>query len=129
MKLKLLTFSFVLLSVLSIAQAQENTKPTVSPDRDIVYRLFPTTNRWNFIKLNTRDGRMWQVQYSMESSQMEVPLSLTTRVSPEDEKNGRFFLYPTENIWTFILLDQLDGKVWQVQWSTESKNRFVIPIN
>ena len=129
MRIKIITFSFILLSVLSMAQSQDNSKSTVSPDNDIVYRLFPTTNRWNFIKLNTRDGRMWQVQYSMENNQMEVPLSLTTRVSSEDEKNGRFFLYPTENMWTFILLDQLDGRAWQVQWSTESKNRFVIPIN
>lgn len=129
MKTKILTLTFVLLSVLSFAQIQTNTNSTVSQDNDIVYRLFPTTNRWNFIKLNTRDGRMWQVQYSMENDQIEVPLSLTTRVSKEEEKNGRFFLYPTQNMWTFILLDQLDGRVWQVQWSTEFKNRFVIPIN
>lgn len=129
MKTKFLTLTFALLSVLSFAQTQTNTNSTVSPDNDIVYRLFPTTNIWNFIKLNTRDGRMWQVQYSMENDQIEVPLSLITRVSKEEEKNGRFFLYPTQNMWTFILLDQLDGRVWQVQWSTESKNRFVIPIN
>lgn len=129
MRIKIITFSFILLSVLSTAQTQDNSKSTVSPDNEIVYRLFPTTNRWNFIKLNTRDGRMWQVQYSMENNQLEVPLSLTTLVSSEEEKNGRFFLHPTENMWTFILLDQLDGRVWQVQWSTESKNRFVIPIN
>ena len=72
---------------------------------------------------------MWQVQYSLEDNNMEVPLSLITRVSKEEEKNGRFFLYPTQNIWNFILLDQLDGRVWQVQWSTEQKNRMVIQIN
>lgn len=71
---------------------------------------------------------MWQVQYSLEDDQIEVPLSLTARVSKEEEKNGRFFLYPTQNMYNFILLDQLDGRVWQVQWSTESKNRMVIPI-
>ena len=47
----------------------------------------------------------------------------------EEEKNGRFFLYPTQNVWNFILLDQLDGRVWQVQWSIEEKNRMVIRIN
>jgi len=28
-----------------------------------------------------------------------------------------FRLFPTENMWTFILLDQFDGRVWQVQCS------------
>lgn len=41
---------------------------------------------------------------------------------------GRFTLYPTQNIWTFILLDQIDGGTWQVQWAMEKENRFVIPI-
>jgi len=129
MKKIVITLIVFLMAMTAFAQTQTNTNSTVSPDNDIVYRLFPTTNRWNFIKLNTRDGRMWQVQYSMENDQIEVPLSLTIRVSKEEEKNGRFFLYPTQNMWTFILLDQLDGRVWQVQWSTESKNRFVIPID
>lgn len=128
MNTKLLTLTFVLISVFSYAQNQTNTNSTSSPDKDIVYRLFPTANRWNFIKLNTRDGRMWQIQYCLEDNQMIVPLSLTARVSKEDERNGRFFLIPTQNIWTFILLDQLDGRLWQVQWSIESLNRFVIPI-
>lgn len=118
----------ILTTMTAFAQTQTNITSTASPDSDIVYRLFPTTNRWNFIKLNTRDGRMWQVQYSLEDDQIEVPLSLTARVSKEEEKNGRFFLYPTQNMYNFILLDQLDGRVWQVQWSTESKNRMVIPI-
>jgi len=109
--------------------AQTNLNSTASPDSNVAYRLFPTTNMWNFIKLDTRDGRMWQVQYSTGDDKMEVPLSLTPRVSKEEAKNGRFFLYPTQNMWTFILLDQIDGRVWQVQWSTKSNERFVIPIN
>lgn len=30
---------------------------------NVVYKLFPTENLWTFIKLDTRNGRMWQVQY------------------------------------------------------------------
>lgn len=78
---------------------------------------------WTFIKLNTRNGQMWQVQWSTGDNIFQVPLSLTSRVSSEEEKNGRFFLYPTTNIYNFILLDQIDGRAWQVQWSTEEKNR------
>lgn len=64
---------------------------------------------------------MWQVQWDTGKNQFETPLSLTTRVSSEEEKIERFFLYPTQNIYNFILLDQIDGRVWQIQWSTEVK--------
>jgi len=101
----------------------------ISTDSAVVYRLFSTRNKWTYIKLNTKNGQMWQVQYSLEDNNREDPLSLITRVSKEEEKNGRFFLYPTQNMYNFILLDQLDGRVWQVQWSIEEKSRMVIRIN
>jgi len=114
------------------AFAQNTSEPPVqniSTDSAVIYRLFSTRNKWTYIKLNTRNGQMWQVQYSLEDNNREDPLSLITRVSKEEEKNGRFFLYPTQNIYNFILLDQLDGRVWQVQWSIEEKSRMVIRIN
>ena len=94
-----------------------------------IFRLFPTKNMWTFIKLNTRNGRMWQVQYDLDgNNRFETHLNLVPLVSKEKESNGRFILYSTENIYTFILLDQIDGKLWQVQWSIEPENRIIIPI-
>ena len=55
-------------------------------------------------------------------------LSSETLVTTDKEVNDRFTLYPTQNMYTFILLDQLDGKTWQVQWSTEASNRGIMPI-
>jgi uncharacterized membrane protein len=96
----------------------------------VTYRLFPTENMWTFIKLNTRNGQMWQVQYSVKGGdRFETFLSLLPLVSAENETNDRFTLYPTQNIYTFILLDQVGGKVWQVQWSIEPENRGIVPIN
>jgi hypothetical protein len=129
MKKIIISLIIVLAITTSFAQTQTTPMSIVSPDSAIVYRLFSTQNKWTYIKLNTRNGQMWQVQYSLEDNNMEVPLSLISRVSKEDEKSGRFFLYPTQNIWNFILLDQLDGRVWQVQWSNEQKNRIVVQIN
>jgi len=40
----------------------------------------------------------------------------------------RFTIYPTLNIWTFLLLDQVEGNTYQVQWSTDSEKRFVVQI-
>ena len=84
---------------------------------------------WTFIKLNTRDGRMWQVQYDIKGSErFEVNLNTAPLATKEEERDGRFTLYPTQNMWTFILLDQIDGRMWQVQWSMKEDSRFVIQI-
>lgn len=95
----------------------------------VPYRLFPTQNMWIFIKLDTRNGKMWLVQISMKSEcRFETYLNLISLVSKEKEVNDRFSLYPTQNIYTYILLDQIEGKTWQVQWSSDPENRAVIPI-
>jgi hypothetical protein len=94
-----------------------------------VYRLFPTQNMWTFIKLNTRNGMMWQVQYDVQGDNRGITyLNLVPLVPKEKEVNGRFTLYSTQNIYTFILQDQLEGKTWQVQWSIDANNRVIIPI-
>jgi len=72
---------------------------------------------------------MWQVQWGTESRyQFETILSDISRVNKDEEKNGRFFLYPTTNVYNFVLLDQIDGRVWQVQWSTKANDKMVVPI-
>ncbi|OYQ38511.1 hypothetical protein CHU92_04935 [Flavobacterium cyanobacteriorum] len=93
----------------------EAPKQNISTDSNVAFRLFATRNMYTFIKLNTRNGQMWQVQWDTKSSQVETALSLITRVKKEEESDGRFFLYPTTNVYNFILLDQIDGRVWQVQ--------------
>ena len=91
------------------------------------YKLFPTSNMWNFI--NTRNGKMWQVQFDTGSDRFETILNNKPLVMKEEEENGRFTLYPTTNTFNFILLDQIDGRTWQVQWSFEKKKRMILPIN
>lgn len=93
------------------------------------YKLYPTTNMWTFLKLDTRIGRIWQVQWSFDDDKrFETALSLYPFAWKDNEPNGRFILYPTTNNYTFIMLDQIDGKTYQVQWSLESNKRFIIPI-
>ena len=99
------------------------------PNLDWAYQLYPTQNMYTFLKLNTRNGRIWQIQYSLEDNRFESFLNIIPLVPEEDESNGRFELYPTENIYTFILLDRISGDTYQVQWSQEYSNRLVIPIN
>lgn len=101
-----------------------NTKTTVaSPDSNVNFRLYQTNNRWTFLKLDTRTGVISHVQYSTEGDAMQYELNSIPLVEDKDAKPGRFFMYPTENIFNFILLDQIDGRVWQVQWNIDRENR------
>ncbi len=99
---------------------------------NVVYKLFPTTNMWNFIKLDTRNGKMWQVQYTVKEEdgyRGEVILNDKSLLPNGNGSNGRFTLIPTQNMYNFILLDQQSGKTWQAQWSFDEENRGVIPIS
>ena len=109
-------------------EAQEPLVETYTVER---YKLFPTQNMWTFIKLDTQTGQMWQLQYSVndDKGRFEYDLNPNALVVNDKKVNGRFELYPTKNIYNFILLDKIDGKAWQVQWSFDEENRAVLPIN
>tara|TARA_R110002111_G_scaffold253395_3_gene318611 strand:+ start:907 stop:1359 length:453 start_codon:yes stop_codon:yes gene_type:complete len=129
MKKFFLTIIIALTTMLTFAQGKPDIpNQNISTDSNVVYRLFATDNTFNFIKLNTRNGHMWQVQWSLEDNQFETTLSDISLVTKEEEKNGRFFLYPTTNSFNFILLDQIDGRTWQVQWNFDAEKRMVIRI-
>lgn len=129
---KITLFIFFALTIMqSYSQVDKNQSNNQLPQNTsaVAYRLFPTQNMWTFIKLNTRNGQMWQVQFDVEGdNRLGVYLSSETLVTLDKEVNDRFTLYPTENIYTFILLDQLDGRAWQVQWSMKEKQRGIIQI-
>lgn len=132
MKHTLSSFLIVIsMSLYGQALKDSTTTPEVNEPNNEgwAYQLYPTQNMYTFLKLNTRNGRIWQIQYSLEDNRFESFLNIIPLVSEEDESNGRFKLYPTENIYTFILLDRINGDTYQVQWSQDYSNRLVIPIN
>lgn len=97
------------------------------------FELYETQNMWTFIKLNTATGEIWQVQYAIndDNSRFETVLNdrpLVVTSNPNEKIPGRFYLYPTKNMYNYILLDQTDGRTWQVQWSFDPENRLTIPI-
>lgn len=123
-------FIFLFAFVSCQNENNQSKTPTKQEIRENVrYKLFPTENIWTFLKLDTRNGKIWQVQYSINDNYRgEVKLNDKALISTDIEENGRFTLYPTKNMYNFILLDQTDGKMWQVQWSIEEDNRVIIPV-
>lgn len=131
MNMKTGIFSLALAFVLFTAAQSGNTIPQNNVSDKPIYQLFPTKNYWTFIKLDTRNGKMWQVHFSVEDDDNTGQLilnSLPLVFDSEKEINGRFTLYPTENMYNFLLLDQISGIVVQVQWSLEAKKRGIVSV-
>lgn len=137
-KFSLLFLLFVLAGTSSCAQNPDKEAEfgsSMSCAEPAVYQLIPTQNMWKFIKLNTATGRMWRVQYSTKGDEYRFQEPMinsigigfeTLRDSTATLRPGRFALYPTQNMYNFILLDQQNGNIWQVQYPRDSEQ--IIPI-
>lgn len=125
--------AFILLLVTVAASclfSQTEVTPYViqySQDPNAPFRLYQTKNIYTYLKLDTRNGQLTQVQWSLKENEFETPLSYMSRVpiGEPDTIPGRFTLYATSNIYTFLLVDQKNGKVYHVQWNNDVNKRLV----
>ena len=91
------------------------------------YKMYKTENIYNLLKLDTATGVIEQVQWSLDDDNEgsvyinRDPLSYTTNC-------GTYELYPTPNMYQFILLNKVTGQTWHVQWGIESNKRWIRPI-
>jgi hypothetical protein len=93
------------------------------------FQLVPTTNIWTQLLIDTATGRVWQVQFSLSDNAPAGKWVINDSIllpPGSNPKNGRFTLYPTQNMYTFLLLDREDSRIWQLQWSAEPANRGII---
>ena len=141
MKKVVLLFALSILYVSSFAQEiksdslqidskKENKDPSFEErfSAEKAYKLYPTKNIWTFLKLDTRSGVISQVQFSTSGSEYRFETYLNSQMlidSFDDYKIGRFELYPTENTYNFILLDQENGQCWQVQWGKKEERQVI----
>lgn len=130
---KIILISVLIIFLCSMNLSAEAPFSEPSQNTEVNYRLFPTQNMWTFLKLDTVTGQIWQVQFSVEGEEYRFESVLNdvdiTNLYFKPEKIGRYTLFPTENMYNFIMLDQIDGDVFQVQWSKDPENRGVLPIN
>ena len=92
------------------------------------YKMYPTENMYNLLRLDTKTGRIWQVQWYLDDSSKEG----TWVINNEDLSNWRggygsnsFELYPTQNMYQFILIDKTEGRMWHVQWGIGDTKRWI----
>ena len=92
------------------------------------YRLFNTTNVNTLIVLETSTGKLYQIHPGIgENSVMGYYPINEKDLTPEgsESESNRFTLYPTPNIYSFVLVDQLVGRFWRVKWNYEYEKRFI----
>jgi hypothetical protein len=107
MKKLIVSFALMVITLASYAQ---------------VYKMYSTRNYHNQLRLNTMTGEVQQIQDDGQSwiicSAREI----------SGDKESRFCLYETQNMWTFIMLDTYTGKNWQVQFSVKGEDyMFAVP--
>ena len=126
------TITILILSFyINIANAQ--TQDSISDSRDFAeevgrFELYPTENTWTLLKLDTKYGLVRQLQYSLEDDK-RFELLLNFGIEGVDVSNGvigQYKLVPTKNMYQFLLIDTINGRVWQIQWSIDDDERGMV---
>ena len=111
-----------------------DTDQLKTPLNDYAYAEYveDITKQWN----ESIDSKMkeWEKDYnsepdsivSPETKRIMKPYNLEQLLEVSDfAQNGRFKLYPTGNMYNYIMVDVIDGRTWQVQWSTKENEMLV----
>lgn len=134
-----LSFVLILFAINSYSQSTESKNEINKADSTIIssiedlnfklcelerYKLYPTDNMYTFLKLDTATGKIEQVQWSLERKE-EGTFSLNNSDLSYVPITGTFELYPTKNMYQFILLDKFSGRHWHVQWGLSPSKRWI----
>lgn len=87
------------------------------------YKMYSTRNYHNQLRLNTMTGEVQQIQDDGQSWEICSAREIS------GNREGRFCLYETQNMWTFIMLDTYTGKNWQVQFSVKGEDYMFMILN
>ena len=90
------------------------------------YKLYQTDNIYTFLQLDTKTGMIEQVQWSLDSdNEGSVSINIEDLTCGLGCGSGSFELYPTKNMYQYLLLDKTIGRKWHVQWGMESSKRWI----
>jgi hypothetical protein len=122
--------AIALFMVAGVALADEaGLMLTQTQNPNALYRLFNTKNIFTLLMLNTMNGSIQRIQWDGKGKEtFHVPLAPCIGATGQDSHPGRHTLQATQNLWTFIMLDQDTGNTWYVQWSLNADNDFCQPI-
>ena len=136
--MKRLTLLLVLLIQIFISCGEQN-EVIKTEDQSDRYKIYQTENIYCLLELDTYTGTIYQIHYTTDENGFERKVLLDSlssvnkneihRELPFNVKHLDFELYPTKNMYTFILVEQYSGNVWHVQWNNNESYRFIIQID
>lgn len=88
------------------------------------YKMYQTENMYNLLKLDTQTGKIEQIQWSLDENE-EFSIYINSEDLSLFNSVNSFELYPTKNMYQFILLDKFTGRTWHVQWGLSSNKRWI----
>lgn len=107
---------------------EENNRWTEQTNIDLSfknrYKLYPTENIYTLLELDTKTGKIKQVQWSIDKSP-EGTWTINDIDYGRGTGSNTFELYPTKNMYQFILIDKTDGRKWHVQWGVGDSKRWI----
>ena len=90
------------------------------------YKLYQTENIYTFLELDTKTGMIKQVQWSLEiNKEGSITINDIDYSYGLGHGSGSFELYPTQNMYQFIMIDKTDGRKWHVQWGIGDGKRWI----
>lgn len=90
------------------------------------YKLYQTENIYTLLQLDTETGKIEQVQWSLEyKNEGSININSEDLTYGKKNKSASFELYPTKNMYQFILIDKCDGRKWHVQWGMKDDMRWI----
>jgi hypothetical protein len=126
--MKRLTFVAGVIGVLALPMVGEAVTGLPPPPQQPRFTLYQTSNMFTVLLLYTQTGRIWQAQYTLDEKGFRGAVPLSTEKLAEGE-SGRCTLTKTDNLWTFVLTDTENGRLWQCQFSLKDQNRGCIPMD
>ena len=112
---KIILVKAILLNICMFTSAQTKAKKSMSTELDSTavfllnrisqhtapyYKLYKTENMWTFLELETFSGRIWQVQYSVDSetsTRMKTILNIRNLAENEEEEFAAILEEKTNN--------------------------------
>lgn len=90
------------------------------------FKIYQTDNIYILLKLDTATGIIKMVQWNMNrTKEFEAYLNSEDLSDGVLRVNGRYELYPTKNMYQFILIDTLLGTTWHVQWGIKPSEQWI----
>lgn len=90
------------------------------------YKLYQTENIYTLLELDTKTGQIEQIQWSLDKGKEgSFTINWEDLTFGDGLGSNSFELYPTKNMYQFILLNKTNGKKWHVQWGFGSGERWI----